>query len=107
MHHDTEIVTFEVNPVIADAKPMQHAPGTFKFPEIVQLGMQHLLGQAAEFAQDLKLKFLRHLGQFYGAGRIENDLKWAHQCRKSRTPESAGQRHDWLLGFEDQHWEFS
>ena len=70
-----ELVLFKIDAIIADAKPVENAPGAFQLAELLQLGGHDLLWQAAEFAEDLQLQFLGHLCQFRRTGRIKNDLK--------------------------------
>jgi hypothetical protein len=54
---------------------VQGPAGALEFPELVQLGAQNLLGQAAELTKDLKLQLFGHPRQFRGAGRVEYDLE--------------------------------
>jgi len=39
MNDQAQLVTFEVNPVIADAKSVQCASSTFEFAELVKFGV--------------------------------------------------------------------
>lgn len=78
VNKESKFVTLEIDPIVADAEPMQSAAGPFQFAEGIQLGLHDLLRQTAEFAQDLELQFLGHPGQFGRAGRIKNDLEGAH-----------------------------
>ena len=75
MHDDTQLVTLEINPVIAEPKAVKSLALAFQMAELVQVALEHLPGNAAKFSQDVELQFARHLGQFRRAGRIKNDLK--------------------------------
>src|ERR1019366_7789113 len=78
VHHQAELVPLEIDAVIADAEPVQDASGALEFAELVQFGVHDLLRQATKLAEDLKLQFLGHPCQFRRAGRVEDDLEWAH-----------------------------
>ena len=78
MHEHAEFVSFEIDTVIADSKPVENASAAFQFAKFIQFGAAHLLWKAAKFAKDLQLKFLGHSRQFSGAGRREDDLKSVH-----------------------------
>ena len=78
MDHQAELMAFEINAIISHAKPMEGAAGTFQFAESVQFGSHYLLGQTAEFTQDLQLELFWHARQLGGAGRVKNDLERAH-----------------------------
>lgn len=78
MHQHPKLVPLEVNPVIAHAKAMQDMAITFQFAEVLQLAADHMLGQTAKVAQDLKLQFFGHPRQFSGAGGCKNNLKRVH-----------------------------
>ena len=75
MHHQAQLVALKINPVISHAKPVQNSARPLEFSELIQLGLHDLLGQSAEFAQDLQLQFLRHPRQFGRAGRVKNNLE--------------------------------
>ena len=75
MHHQAQLVPFEIDAVIPDPEPVQGPAGALQFSELVQLGVHHLLRQAAKLAEDVELQFFGHPRQFRGAGRIEDDLK--------------------------------
>ncbi len=70
---------------------MQGAAGPFELAEGVQVGVQDLLGQPAELAENLELKFLGHARQFGRAGGIKDDLKRRHGsgAAASRAPAGA------------------
>jgi len=70
-----QFVPFKIDAVIAHAKPMQRPPAQFQFAERVQFGAERLLGQSAEFAEDLQLQFLGHARDFGGAGGRKDDLE--------------------------------
>jgi len=53
MDKQTQFVALEIDPIIADAEPMQNPARPLELAEIIHLGMHDLLGQSAEFAQDL------------------------------------------------------
>ena len=76
--HQAQFVPLEIDAVIPDPEPVQRPAGALEFAELVQLGAHHLLRQAAELAQDLELQLFGHPRQFRRAGRVEDDLKWAH-----------------------------
>ena len=78
MDDDAEIMAFEIDAVIADAKAMQDAASAFEFAEFFQFRGHHLLRNAAELTEDLQLQFLRHFRQFRRAGRIKNNLERSH-----------------------------
>src|SRR5207249_4161954 len=48
--HNTQFMPLKINPIIANSKPVQDSAGPLQFAEVIQLGLHHLLGQAAEFA---------------------------------------------------------
>jgi hypothetical protein len=50
----------------------------------------HLLGQAAEFTENLELQFLGHPREFGGAVGRENDLKCIHRIERCRRVVIAG-----------------
>jgi hypothetical protein len=71
-------VTFKIDAIITDAKPVQDTPASFQFAEFVQFGPAHLLWQAPKVAQHLQLQVLGHPRQFGGAYRRKNDLECVH-----------------------------
>ena len=73
-----ELVAFKVDAVIAQAKAVKIAAGAVQAAIFFQIVLHHFVGQAAKFAQDIKLKFLGHLGELGGAGGIENNLERTH-----------------------------
>src|ERR1700728_2697642 len=75
MHHDPQFVPLEIYPVVAQAKAMQRLARAFQVPELVQVALEHFARKPAKLAQNVKLQFPRHLGQFRGARRIKNDLE--------------------------------
>jgi len=79
--YEAQFVPLKINPVIADAEPMEDPAGAFQFAELIQFSLHDLLREAAEFAKDLQLQFFGHARQFGRAGGIENNLKWAHGKR--------------------------
>ena len=80
----------EINPVVADPEPVQGAAGPFELAEGVQVGVQDLLGQPAELAENLELKFLGHARQFGRAGGIKDDLKRRHGSGAAASPRAGG-----------------
>lgn len=60
MDDDSEVVPFEVNPVIANAKSMESFSGAFQMAEVMEVAFEHFPGQAAKFTEDVKLQFARH-----------------------------------------------
>ena len=81
MNDDAEVVLFEIDAVIAEAEAMEDFAIAFQFAEALEFRGHDLVGQAAEFTEDVQLQFLRHAGELGGAGGIENDLKRAHQLQ--------------------------
>ena len=77
MDEHAQFVPFEIDAIITHPKTVQRSPVQFQFAEGVQFGAERLLGQAAEFAEDLQLQFLGHARQFGGAGRGKDDLEHA------------------------------
>lgn len=75
MDDDSEIVPFEINPVIANAKAVEGFSGAFQMAEMMEVALEHFLREATKFTEDVKLQFAGHSGQFRGAGWIENDLE--------------------------------
>src|SRR6185503_10548788 len=63
MHHDSQLMLFKVDAIIADAEAMENATGAFEFAKFLQLSGHDLLRQATELAEDLQLQFLGHLRQ--------------------------------------------
>ena len=78
VHEHAQVVTFKIDAVITDAKPVQDASAALQLAKFVQLGAAHLLRQAAKFAQDLQLEFLGHPRQLGGARRRKDDLECVH-----------------------------
>lgn len=70
-----QFVPFKIDAVIAHAKTVQRASVHFQFAERIQFGAERLLGQSAEFAEDLQLQFPGHARDFGGAGGRKDDLK--------------------------------
>ena len=70
-----QFVPFKIDAIITHAKTVQRPPAQFQFAEGIQFRAERLLGESAEFAEDLQLQFLGHARQFGGAGRGEDDLK--------------------------------
>src|SRR5687767_4425776 len=79
MDHDAEFVPLEINPVIADPKPMQRFARALQLAETLQVGAHNLMWQAAKLPQNAQLKFLGHARQFGSAGGIEDDLERSHE----------------------------
>ena len=75
MNNDSEFVSLKINPVIAEAKAMEGLSRAFEVAKLVEIALEHLARKSAKLAEDVKLQFARHLGQFGGAGRIKNDLE--------------------------------
>jgi hypothetical protein len=75
---DAEVVLFELDAVIAEAKAMEDLSVALQFAKAFELGRHDLVGQPAEFAEDVQLQFLRHAGKLRRAGRVENNLEWPH-----------------------------
>ena len=75
MDEHAQFVPLKIDAIIAHAKPVQRAPAQFQFAEGIQFRAERLLGQAAEFAEDMQLEFLGHVRQLGGAGGSEDDLK--------------------------------
>src|SRR6266550_4232586 len=55
MHHEAQLVALKINPVISHAETVQNSARPLQFPELIELRLHHLLGQPAEFAQNLQL----------------------------------------------------
>ncbi len=89
MDEESKLVTLEVNPVVADPEAVQNAARSLELPELVQLGVHDLLGQAAELAQDLQLELLGHARQFGGTGGIEDYLERSHLAVEGGPPDPA------------------
>src|SRR5438094_459971 len=83
MNHEAKLVALEINPIIADPKPLQNSAGPLELAELIDLGIHDLLRQAAKFAKNLQLQFLRHSCQFGSARRVKNDLERAHLSTRS------------------------
>jgi len=75
MHEHAQFVPFEIDAIITHPKTVQRPPAQFQFAEVIQFRAERLLGESAEFAEDLQLQFLGHARQFAGAGRGEDDLE--------------------------------
>jgi len=75
MNDHSQFMTLEIDAVIAQAKAMQGFARALQFAEMEQITFKNFLGQAAKFAEDVKLQLARHPGQFRRANRIEDDLK--------------------------------
>src|ERR1051325_2188551 len=73
-----EFVTFEIDTVIAETKAMKSAASAMETAVFFQIVLYHFFRQAAEFAENVELEFLRHLGQFSRAGGIKNNLERTH-----------------------------
>ena len=78
MDDQTEFVALEIDAVIPDPKAMEGASSPLELSELVHLSLHDLLGEAAELAEDLQLKFLGHPRELSRAGRIKDDLKGVH-----------------------------
>ena len=70
-----QFMPFKIDAIITHAEPMQRPPAQFQFAKRVQFGAERLLGEAAEFAEDLQLQFLGHARHFGGAGWRKDDLE--------------------------------
>jgi hypothetical protein len=55
VNDQAQLVAFEVNAVISDAKSVQGASSAFEFAKLVEFGMHQLLRQAAKLAKNLQL----------------------------------------------------
>ena len=78
MNDNAQFVPFEID---ADNLPIGTGAVSCRSLQLAETRPDQssdLLWQATEFAQDVELKFLRHLRQFRGAGRVKNDLEWSH-----------------------------
>ena len=80
VHNEAEGMAFKINAIIAEPEAMERFAVALEFAEMFHLSVQDLLGEAAEFAEDIELQFLRHLGEFGGAGGIKNDLELHLGC---------------------------
>ena len=78
IHNHAELVPLKVNAIISDAEAVQVMPRAIQAAILVEVIFENLLRQAAEFAEDIELKLLRHFRQLSRAGRIEYDLERAH-----------------------------
>lgn len=78
MHDNPEVVLLEVDAVIAEAETVQDLAVTLQLAKALKFSGHDFVGQAAEFAEDVQLQFPWHARQFGRAGRIENNLEWAH-----------------------------
>ena len=72
-----QFVPLEIDAIITHPKTVQRPPAQFQFAEGVQFRAERLLGEAAEFAEDMQLQFLGHARQFGGAGWRKDDLEHA------------------------------
>ena len=70
-----QFVPFKIDAIITHAKTVQRPPAQFQFAERIQFGAEGLLGETAEFAEDLQLQFLGHARHFSGAGWSKDDLE--------------------------------
>ncbi len=70
-----QFVPFKIDAIITHAKTVQRPPVQFQLAEGVQFGAEGLLGESAEFAEDLQLQFLGHARHLGGAGGSKDDLK--------------------------------
>src|SRR5688500_18052387 len=68
----------EINAVIADAETVEDFSRAFEFSVFLHFRADDFLGQTAEFAEDVELKFLGHLGEFASAHGIEDNLERTH-----------------------------
>lgn len=75
MNDDAQLVALKIDAVVAEAEALEGFARALKLAEVAGVAFQDFLGEAAEFAEDVKLQLARHGGQFGRAGRIEDDLK--------------------------------
>src|SRR5581483_4986835 len=85
MDDHAEVVPLEINAIIAEAKAMEGLAVALEFAEMLEIALHGLLGKAAKFAEDVKLQFPGHLGQFRGADGVEDDLELHHGPHNSRA----------------------
>lgn len=79
MDYDAEVVFFEINAIIAETEAVKDFAVALELSEAFEFGGHDLMRQAAEFAEDVQLQFLRHARKFRRAGRVENNLERAHE----------------------------
>ncbi len=82
MDYHAEIMAFKIDAVFAQTQALEVMSMTGKAAETFQIRLQQFLRQTPKLAQNIKLKFFRHFGQFSSTGWIEDDLEWAHRKKR-------------------------
>lgn len=76
-----KLMALEVDAVVANAETVHGASSALELAEVFQVRAHDLLGQAAEFAQNIELQVLGHARELSSTGRVEDDLERAHLVR--------------------------
>ena len=78
MNHNSKLVSLKINPIIAQAVSVQFFPIPFELPKAIHIYRPHILRKTSKLSHDAQLKILGHPGEFFGAQRIEYNLKRRH-----------------------------
>ena len=90
MNHNSKFVPFKVNPIVAQAVAIQFFSVSFELSKAIHIYRPHILRKTSKLSHDAQLKVLGHPGKFFGAQRIEYNLKrrHLHEVKWQRVRES-------------------
>lgn len=78
MNHNSKLVPLKINPIITQAIAVQFFSVSLELPKAIHIYRPHILRKTSKLSYDAQLKVLGHPGEFFGAQRIEYNLKRRH-----------------------------